>query len=108
MELFSSARTAEFSCCQPAFLLPDLCCFQERARRSTRVALLQGFIIDGDHAAPGEPSQRLGKNEKLSRLARAKADAAAIRLSAATPLLDGHDTILFDGSLQHLVVFRRS
>ena len=56
---------------------------------------------------PANRAKGLWKNEKLSRLARAKADRAAIHLSAVSPLLDSHDTILFDGALKHFIVFRR-
>lgn len=89
------------------FLLLDRCCFRDGARRNLRVTLLQEIILYGNHAAAGKPSQGLWKNEKLSRLARTKTDRAAIHLSASSPLLDSHNTILFDGALKHFVVFRR-
>ena len=88
-------------------LLLDRCCFQEGARRNSRVTLLQEIILYGNHAAAGKLSKRLGKDEKLSRGPGAKSDRAAIHLPATSPLLDGHDTILFEGALKHFVVFRR-
>ena len=81
--------------------------FRKEREGTSRVTLLQEIILYGNHAAAGKPSQGLGKDEKLSRLARAKTDRAAIHLSATSPLLDSHDTILFDGALKHFVVFRR-
>ena len=60
MELFSSARTAEFSVVSRRCLFWISVAFKkEREEGARRPA--SGFIIDGDHAAPGEPSQGLGK-----------------------------------------------